>query len=169
LGASLDGRLLVLESLNNRVQAFDVDGVPVACFRITDQNPPPPDATPDPSGFQSTMALIDEKNSVKYLDLAVESKGYIYILSYQDDGSRASQYKVDIYNPDGSFLVTTPGVAAGAITVDLLRDLYTLNYEVILGENDRTEPSVSMWIPPAPSTTRSRSFRSSSLDYLRRR
>lgn len=169
LGAALDGRLLVLESKNNRVQAFDVDGVPVACFSITEQNPPPPGVTPDPSGFQSTMALIDEKGSVKYLDLAVESKGYLYILSHTDDGSQAWQYKVDIYNPDGSFLVTTPGVAAGALTVDLLRDLYTLNYEVILGENDRTEPSVSMWIPPAPSTTQSLSGRRSSLDYLRRR
>lgn len=150
LGIALDGRVLVLESVNNRVQAFDLTGVPVKSFKITTANPPPPNFAPDPTGMQSTMALIDPPNTVHYLDLAVEAKGYIYVLAYSGDGSQASQYKVDIYNPDGSHLVTTNGVAAGAIFVDLLRDMFTLNFETILGANNRTEPSISWWIPPAP-------------------
>jgi hypothetical protein len=38
-------------------------------------------------------------------------------------------------------------VNAAKIVVDMWRNLYTLNYESFLGPGERTEPSVSAWIP----------------------
>jgi hypothetical protein len=60
-------------------------------------------------------------------------------------------YVLDIYQPDGTFLVQTKGVTAGKMVVSLWRDVYTLNYEQISGPKG-PEPSVSKWIPPAPKT-----------------
>jgi hypothetical protein len=141
LAVGLDGRVLILESINQRIQAFDLNGNPVPYF--ADPN--------DPSKKISTMALADPGNST-YLDLSVEAKGYLYVLRYKGDGSKPSDYQVDLYEPDGKLLVSTTKVAADKIVVDLIRNLYTLNYEVILGAGKRTEPSVSLWIPPAPSS-----------------
>ncbi len=141
LAAALDGRILVLESINKRVQAFDVHGAPVAYF-----------AGSTSGSKVSTLALVDRANST-YLDIAVESQGYIYVLSYTGDGSSASMYNVDLFKPDGTFLVTTNNVPAAAITVDILRNLFTLNYENFLDGNNRPHPSVSLWLPPAPDPT----------------
>lgn len=137
IATGLDGRVLILESTNHRIQAFDVAGKPVDYFK-------------NPAGGKniSTMQLR-EADASTYLDLAVEAKGYLYVLRYRN-AAQAENYMVDIYEPDGSFLVSTPRVAADKITVDLLRNMFTLNYEVILGKDGRTEPSVSLWIPPAP-------------------
>jgi hypothetical protein len=137
LVVGLDGRVLVLEGGNNRIQAFDLEGKPVRYFK-------------NPKGGEnvSILNLRDPDNSV-YLDLAVEAKGYLYVLRTRN-GSGPDNYQVDLYEPDGTFLVSTPRVTADKITVDLMRNMYTLNYEVILGKDGRTEPSVSMWIPPAP-------------------
>lgn len=137
LAVGLDGRVLVLEGGNDRIQAFDLEGKPVRYFK-------------NPKGGEniSTLALKDPANS-SYLDLAVEAKGYLYVLRRRN-GTGPENYQVDLYEPDGTFLVSTPKVAADKITVDLLRNMYTLNYEVILGKDDRTEPSISLWIPPAP-------------------
>ena len=44
-----------------------------------------------------------------------------------------------------------PGVNGARMIVDQWRNLYTLNYEAILGPNNRTEPSVSTWIPSTPT------------------
>lgn len=93
---------------------------------------------------------------VHYLDVGVETKGFVYVLSYQGTGSAQSDYHLDIYNPDGTWLSRTPenacdpGVNGARIIVDQWRNLYTLNYEAILGPNNRTEPSVSTWIPSTP-------------------
>jgi hypothetical protein len=137
IAVGLDGRVLVLEGSNHRVQAFDIHGKPVQYFK-------------NPAGGSklSIMALRDPENAT-YLDLAVEAKGYLYVLCRRKDPS-PENYQVDLYEPDGTFLVSTPRVTADKLTVDLLRNMYTLNYETILGRNDRTEPSVSLWIPPAP-------------------
>ena len=137
IAVGLDGRVLVLEGANHRVQAFDIQGKPVQYFK-------------NPAGGNklSTMALRDPENAT-YLDLAVEAKGYLYVLCRRKDPI-PENYRVDLYEPDGTFLVSTPRVTADKLTVDLLRNMYTLNYETILGSNDRTEPSVSLWIPPAP-------------------
>ncbi|GAA5187289.1 hypothetical protein GCM10023322_35340 [Rugosimonospora acidiphila] len=137
LGCTMDGRVLVLETGNNRIQAFAVDGTPVSCFG-------PADAP------QVWMPLRDPEGD-HYLDLAVEPKGYIYVLGHSGDGSEASTYFLDVYEPDGGWLFRTTGMVAAKIAVDELRSLYTLNYEVILGPDARPEPSVSMWLPRPPA------------------
>jgi hypothetical protein len=141
IAVALDGRLLVLEGGNNRIQSFDLQGNPVPYFA----NPQKPGGDKIP-----TMSLATTARDSHYLDLAVEAKGYIYVLAYKGDGLSPADYRVDIYKPDGAFLVTTTGVAAAKMIVDTLRSLYTLNYEVILGRDGRPEPSISMWLPPPP-------------------
>jgi hypothetical protein len=136
LGVALDGRILVLESLNQRIQAFTIDGTPVPCF--------------GPGDSMSSSMPLYQPSGVTYLDVSVEAKGYIYVLGFSGDGRDASSYFVDVYEPNGSWLVRTGGVAAAKIAVDLMRSLYTLNYEIILGPNGRPEPSVSLWLPPPP-------------------
>jgi hypothetical protein len=43
-----------------------------------------------------------------------------------------------------------PGVNGARMVVDQWRNLYTLNYEAIVGPDNRTEPSISTWIPSTP-------------------
>ncbi|WP_460503544.1 hypothetical protein, partial [Hymenobacter agri] len=138
LAIGLDGAVLVLES--QRVQAFDLHGNPVPYFRDPQQ----------PGRKISTLALNQPKGT-QYLDLAVEGKGYLYVLARQGAGRRPDDYRLIIYTPDGEQLVSTPRMAADKLTVGLDRSVYTLNYEVLLGPNGRTEPSVSQWVPPAPA------------------
>jgi len=138
IGCSLDGRILILESINNRVQSFDIHGNPVKSFGAESKE-------------RSWFPLVDSASKTNYLDLAIEAKGYIYVLSYTGDGADPNDYHLDIYTPDGAFLVRTKGIAASKITVDLIRNVFTLNYETIHAPSGRPEPSVSLWIPPAPS------------------
>lgn len=100
----------------------------------------------------STAQLRELQDEVTYLDIAIENKGYIYVLYFTKNGENASEYMLDIYNPDGTVLLKEPvgGVAAARLTVDQWRTLWTLNYELFLGPNNRTEPSVSGWIPSTP-------------------
>jgi hypothetical protein len=100
----------------------------------------------------STMAMREQgEESINYLDIAVENKGYIYVLSSKGHDS-SIVYMLDIYNPDGSVLLEKPqtGVNAAKLTVDEWRSLFTLNYECFLGPGARTEPGVSVWIPSTP-------------------
>ena len=140
VAVALDGRLLVLEDGNRRIQSFDIFGNPVRYFKAAQGEEKSTFLTLRNTGSHSTT----------YLDLSVESKGYLFVLCYDDEGNKASQYRIDIYEPDGTFLVATPGVAAAKIAVDLARNVYTLNWDVLKGHNGRTEPTVSHWIPPAP-------------------
>jgi CHRD domain len=146
LAVALDGRLLVLEKLNHRIQAFDTFGKPVPYFANPGYDPNDPDS---PQKIP-TLAMRQGANAT-YLDLAVEARGYVYVLYYTGSGGKASDYQVDLYEPDGTFLVATPNVAAAGLTVNLLRNMFTLNYEQILGPGSRVQPSVSMWLPPAPA------------------
>ncbi|HWU86441.1 MAG TPA: hypothetical protein VN253_04175 [Kofleriaceae bacterium] len=111
----------------------------------------------------ATFALEDPIGSpVTYLDVAVETKSFIYVLSYENASSgetlTPASYRLDIYNPDGTWLARTPdqpgaaGVTGAHMTVDQWRNLYTLNYEAFQGPNGRTEPSVSTWIPSTPGS-----------------
>jgi len=145
LACALDGRLLVLESVNQRIQAFDVYGKPVAYFTNPSYDPSNPDSSPT----IPTLKLVARKQSY-YLDLAVEAAGYIYVLSYTGEGDSVTEYQVDLYQPDGTFLVTTPNVPAANLTVDLFRSLYTLNWEIVLDGTGRPQPSITQWLPPAP-------------------
>lgn len=112
--------------------------------------------------YLSYMALYnpDNRTDITYLDVAVEAKGYIYVLSYVAGGKNPSDYSLDLYNPDGSFLVRTPDsrlqptnpqyVSAARLVVDVWRNVYTLNYEPTIGPNMITEPSISHWVPTPP-------------------
>jgi hypothetical protein len=130
------GQILVLEQGTARVQAFDVKGHAFRCF--------------DPEGTgtkQSVMPLANATPQTVWLDIAVEPKGYIYVLSYEGLGTAPSDYHLDLYLPTGAFLARTDDFAAANIAVDVIRDVYTLNYEVLEG-SPALEPSVSLWVPP---------------------
>jgi len=129
-----DATILVLEDGNKRVQAFDVSANPVLRFA---------------NGTSSVFKLADQGADVVYLDLAVEAKGYIYVLSYVNDGLRAADYRLDVYTPQGDLLARTTGVAAARVAVDTFRNIYALNYETIAGAA-RVEPSLSQWGPSTP-------------------
>jgi hypothetical protein len=130
------GTVYVLEEQNTRVQAFDVHGNPLGSFA---------------DGAYSFVLRDEGGLGVRYLDMGVEYSGYIYVLSYTGDGAMASDYHLDIYTPEGSFLVRTPSFVAGRIAVDYWRNVFSLNYETFFGPGGRTEPVVSQWMPPAPS------------------
>lgn len=103
----------------------------------------------------STMALRDQSPStVNYLDIAVENKGYIYVLASVLQPAGPPVFQLDIYNPDGTVLLTSPqtGVNAERLTVDQWRTLFTLTFERVLGPGLRTEPGVSAWIPSTPGS-----------------
>ena len=149
IACSLD-RILVLQAPSAAypggcIVAFDFKGNPVYGFANN--------VTGVIGLYQWVMSLRQESTTnVQLLDLSVESKGYIYVLKYLQPISGnvlASDYRLDIYNPDGSFLTQTAGIAAARMQVDLWRSLYTLNYE-ILQDTGRTEPTVALWLPPAP-------------------
>jgi hypothetical protein len=130
IASRFDGTLLVLESQARRVQAFDIKGLPVSAF---------------PGG--ATFALRDYGWQETYLDMSVEALGYVYVLSYISNGSQASQYNLDIYAPDGTWLSNTNGFTAARMIVDYWRNVHTLNWQTIKGPGGRNEPTVSQWIP----------------------
>ena len=140
VACSLD-KILVLQTNPQYPQgciaAFDFKGNPVNCF----------------TGGLSVMPLHSEDTAgVVPLDLSVESKGYIYVLKYlkpEVGPVPASNYQLDIYMPNGSFLTQVTGLAAACLQVDVWRNVFTLNYEIIPGTG-RTEPSASQWIPSTP-------------------
>jgi hypothetical protein len=125
---------LVLEAANKRLQAFSRNGNPVARFG-------------KPGAMSAIVSLKAETTPVTYLDLAVEATDYIYVLSYANEGTVVDDYRLDIYQPNGDWLARTTGMVAGRIAVDFWRNVFTLNYEQLVGPNKRTEPSVSGWIP----------------------
>jgi len=130
--------ILILEDGNRRIQAVDVSGNPVLQFQ------------------GQTMSLIDlsavesDPSSVVYLDIGVEGLGYMYVLSYTNGGLSADDYRLDIWDPDGNHLLRKTGVAAARMAVDTFRNVYTLNYETIVGA-PRVEPSLSQWEPSTPA------------------
>lgn len=105
---------------------------------------------------------LNKPAGITYLDVAVEAKGYIYVLSYRNEGRDPTDYILDIYNPDGTFLVTVPDstlvpdpakrqhIVAGHLAIDSFRTLVAMNYGKFLGENQRTQPQISQWTPTTP-------------------
>lgn len=85
--------------------------------------------------------------AMTYESIGTELKGYIYTLGYVGQGTAVLDFLLDIYQPDGQFLARTMGVNAGCMTVDMWRNVFTLNFESFLGPGGRTEPSVSTWAP----------------------
>jgi len=161
-----DGTIFVLESLKYldatvgaRGQAFDLNGNSVACFKS--------------DGAMSPFLRIGGP-STTVLDIAAignEAATYIYVLSYENDGFQASDYSMSIYTRGTNLqtnqpMVTTPGLAAAKIAVDMWHSLYALNYAMTknaagtpagpagteTGPAGRTVPSVSEWLPPIPTS-----------------
>ena len=130
------GAILILEQSNNRIQAFDLGGNPVPYF----------------ANNAYFVPLKDPAGTAAYLDLAVEYSGYLYVLSYT--GSGPFVYHLDLYAPDGAWVARTTGINADKLAVNYWRDLFTLNYQVLTLPNgtipNRTEPSVSHWVPSTP-------------------
>lgn len=129
--AAHDGSILVVEQTLNRVQAFDSGGNPVL------------------GAFQngtSSWFPVQRTTVSTYWDIAVESTGYIYLL-VQD--SVSGFFCLDIYRQDGTFMATTTNIPAGRLAIDLFRNVYTLNFE-LLQSDPVVEPTVSQWIPSAP-------------------
>jgi hypothetical protein len=124
-----DGFVLVLEGANARIQAFDIEGNPVPVF----------DGSP--------LAPLQAETGVEYQDIAVSAAGLIYILSNVNGGSAPSDYRLDVYSADGSFLTRTTGVNAARIVVDSAERVYTLDYTAIKAAGGRTQPVVSQWSP----------------------
>lgn len=137
-----DGAILVLESsaLNNRLQAFDLGGNPLPLFS---------------QQAEPHFLSLPVTQGAEYLDLAVEFTGYVYVLSKDSNGN----HRLDIYHPEQTGtqpICTTTGINAARLAVDLWRSVYTLNYELLTlaGNGDvpqRSEPSVSLWVPPPPT------------------
>ena len=133
------GVILILESKNMRIQAFDLGGNPARHFGAEkDQYHTPLKAETDP---------------VMYLDMAVEYTGYLYVLSYVTQQG-LYEYRLNIYTSQGDWLCRTTDVNAARLTVDFWRNAYTLNYETLKYPDGSlptvTEPSVSQWIPSTP-------------------
>jgi len=94
-----------------------------------------------------------------YLDIAVEPKGFIYVLYHINSGSSPSDFYLELYAPDGSYLSTIPdpaktsnpqNIVAGKIAVDKFRNLFSLNYEILAKPSGGPEPSLSHWEPTTP-------------------
>lgn len=159
---SSDGTILVLEQLRSnsfniaRIQAFDLNGNPVNCFKGSDGNPSP---------------FLTLDSNITYLDVVAVGDSYstyLYVLYYANSGQAVSDYSMSIYQygkdaPAGNLLVTTPNVPAARINVDMWHTMYTLNYAMTQdgagnnagptggkepGLGGRTVPSVSEWVPP---------------------
>lgn len=129
--------ILVLESGNQRIQAFDTSGNPVPYF----------------NGGKDYFVPLKADANAQYLGFVGEHQGYLYVLSYVS-GSTFLEYYLDLYDPDGNFLSRTSGVNAGNIAVDLWRNVLTLNYRKLMKKDGTlpfiTEPSVSKWVPSTP-------------------
>lgn len=131
--AVFDATILILENGNQRIQAVDVSGNPVLIFQ----------------NGTSNIVTLEQGTGITYLDLGVEGMGYMYVLSFVNDGMAADDYRLDVYDPQGNFLTRTTGVAAARLAVDTFRNVYTLNYEVVANA-PRIEPSLSQWNPSTP-------------------
>lgn len=126
-----DLNCLVLENGNQRIQAVDLFGNPVPYF----------------GPGKATLELLREAVPVTYLDLEVSTDGYIFVLLYQNQGQDVSDYRLDLYDPNGNYLTGIVGVNAARMALDRRGTLFTLNYGTLAGPANRTEPSISIWLP----------------------
>ena len=125
-----------LSGAGPRLQAFDFLGNPAPVF----------------AGDSSSAAIHEEPSGQTLLDLAIETKGFVYVLKYLGNGTSVEDYRLDLYTPDGTWLSQTAGIAAGRLCVDAWRTAYTLDFGVLVTpDGARTEPSVSIWLPSTPS------------------
>lgn len=129
---------VVLEAGNGntagRVQAFTFDGASVDRF-----------------GGQPSFALKveDAGSPVTYTDMKIDpTESYVYVSSYVNAGTQASDFRLDIYRiGDGQLVTRTVGIVGAKMAIDQWRDLFTVGYDNLDGAT-WPEPSVSKWIAP---------------------
>ena len=134
--ASLRGHIYILESLNRRIQVFDTSGQPRRLPRLRSA---------------STISLEATGDDVTLLDMGVDAAEYVYLLGYTGSGGSPNDFVLDVYDDTGVRLFRHTGMNAGRMTVDLWRNIYTVNYERLLLDDGRAEPSISLWIPFTPA------------------
>lgn len=123
----------------------------------------PSTAQPGQSLVYSALSFFPLKSmrvgAFTFLDMAVEARGYVYVLGYAGDGSQPSNYILDVYAPDGSFCFRSPdpsltrspqNVVAGKLAVDIWRNVYGLTYETLTAPNGAPQPGVGHWVPTPP-------------------
>ncbi|HEX8745430.1 MAG TPA: hypothetical protein VF712_20060 [Thermoleophilaceae bacterium] len=137
-----------------------VDGVSGAAFKLEPSSTAGRTAVRNCTSFFALKGLRDRV--LTHLDLAVEAQGYVYVLSHQQNGTEPSDYLLDVYGPDGSWVFRTPdpsksktpqNVVAGKLAVDIWRNLYALTYETVHGPNGDPQPGVAHWTPTPPLFT----------------
>ena len=130
-----DGTILVLESTNKRIQAFDLNGNPVPRFK------------------KAYFFPLKKQKVSEYLSFSVEYTGYMYVL-WKAGEPGSETFTLDIYTPQGKWLTSTSGLVAARLAVSYWRDIYAENFQVLkLPDGSlpgRTEPSISHWIPSTP-------------------
>jgi hypothetical protein len=153
LHVASDGAVLVLDDVHELTQGTVNEQVKARLKVFTKEGDPAPYF-----GGADHLDLVEPTANVlvRYLDFGLEGQGYIYVLSYaypSDQASyqpKASDYRLDLFQPGGQFLARTSGFAAARLSVDLFRNVYSLNFETFAGPAGRLEPSISEWIPPTP-------------------
>ena len=145
---ALDGTIVLLEPGAHRMQAFDIGGNPVQYFG---------------SGTsKSSFQTLHGSTSDHRLGIGVDGAGYFYVLTYSSNGQSANNYRVDVYAPDGTFIVAPTGINAATFDVDYWRNLFTVNYAALTTTTDTTkgyvdpaiggvQPSVSIFVPTTPA------------------
>ena len=127
-----DGTVLVLEAENKRIEAFDLNANPARKFGT---------ATAD-----YFFPLRDDVTVQRYVDFAAEFEGYMYVL-----WETSNVYTLDIYDPQGNFLASTPNFVGQRLTVNYWRDVFVQNSVALKLPSGaipaRTEPAISRWIP----------------------
>jgi hypothetical protein len=134
LTVSRTGAILILEGAgaSRSIKAFDVFGNPWLFFK---------------NGTVSSFVLQEE--DAKWLDIAIDDTEMIYILSYTGSGMLRNDYRLDVYDKDGSRVFRNVGIPVARMVVDKWRRLYSLNQETMKG-SPIVEPTVSVWMPNTP-------------------
>lgn len=124
-----------------QLSAFDVLGSPVRLF-----------GTSTPQAF--TLPLPSGRT---YTDIGIDGSDDIYLLSYSGTGSAPSDYRIDVYQRNGTPIATnSPGTNIPHFAVDYWRSIYAANFTA-LGDTSGhphidsaikvVEPSISRWDP----------------------
>jgi len=133
------GTVLVLEAATRRVSAFDLNGNPAEYFT----------AAPSP-GY--TLPLVSDGT---YLDVAVDGAEQVYVLYFTGAGTAPADYRVDVYNADGSPLATrSPGVNVPHLAVDYWRSIFAANYAPLAALGTTTAHVSPALGVPEPSLSR---------------
>ena len=127
------GVILILDVGAGQLAALDLNGNPVQYFGS------------DATNLQYTQPLATPGD---YLDMAVDGADHIYLLYVTGDGSQPGDYNVDVYNPNGSLLATSPGTNVSRLAVDYWRSIYGVNFTSMSAPGSTVSmPSISRLDP----------------------